>query len=509
MKLKVKGIIDPFYVQTLCMIFFPGAKFSEDAPEDGSVPMVEVCVEEKDGGVFSTARFVVNGKIASADNFTPYKEGVHGPRTAKISCGAAVITAGKQIFGQVSEWGMLTGVRPSKLAAEVLLHTDSREAAEALLQEEYYLTANKAHLVTEVASREMEILRRTNSRHCSLYVSIPFCPSKCTYCSFTSCASPRLFSLIPDYLVALKADIDRTLETVRRLGLTVDSVYVGGGTPTILTADQLEFLLASITAHIDSATLIEFTLEGGRPDTITQEKLAIARKYGVDRLSVNPQTLNNEILRAIGRNHTVEEFLSAYRMAEASGIPHINTDLIAGLPGESAESFRASVDAVLALSPDNVTVHTFCVKRAADILRADSNIYNRETETAKESVTYSQSTILSAGYVPYYMYRQKNTVGNFENVGFSKPGAEGVYNVFMMQEAHTIFGVGAGAVTKLVCRRPDASVYVERLFYPKYPYEYLAEKENGSSRATDMERKITEFYKVHKEVLNGIINETR
>lgn len=509
MKLKVQGIVDPFYVQTLCMIFFPGAKFSEDEPEDGSVPLVEVSVSERDEGVFSEARFTVNGQIAFSENYTPYRTEVQAQRTVKISCGAAVIQAGKKIFGQVSEWGMLTGVRPSKLAAEVLLHSDTREAAEEFLQSEYYLTANKAHLVTEVASRELEILKRTNGRHCSLYVSIPFCPSKCTYCSFTSCASPRLFSLIPAYLDALCEDIDSTFATIHGLDLTVDSIYIGGGTPTILTADQLEKLLRTITTHVDPATLLEFTLEGGRPDTITAEKLAIARRYGVDRLSVNPQTLNDEILKTIGRHHTVAEFLSAYQIAKESGIPHINTDLIAGLPGESAESFRASVDAVLALSPDNVTVHTFCVKRAADILREDSNIYNRETETAKASVTYSQNSILSAGYVPYYMYRQKNTVGNFENVGFAKPGTEGVYNVFMMQEAHTIFGVGAGAVTKLVCRRPDESVYVERLFYPKYPYEYLAEKEKGSARREEMTSKITEFYKTHKEVLNGIIDETR
>ena len=509
MKLKVQGIVDPFYVQTLCMIFFPGAKFSEEEPEDGSVPLVEVSVVEKDEGVFSDARFIVNGQNAKAENYTPYRIETPKQRTVKISCGAAVIEAGKMIFGQVSEWGMLTGVRPSKLAAEVLLRSDSKEAAETFLQNEYYLTANKSYLVTEVASREMEILKRTNGRHCSLYVSIPFCPSKCTYCSFTSLASPRLFSLIPTYLEALCEDIDATFATIRRLELTVDSVYIGGGTPTILTAEQLERLLRAITAHVNPETLMEFTLEGGRPDTITAEKLAIARQYGVDRLSVNPQTLNDEILKTIGRHHTVEEFLSAYETAKQSGIPHINTDLIAGLPGESAESFRASVDAVLALSPDNITVHTFCVKRAADILRADSNIYNQEADTARASVTYSQNAILSAGYVPYYMYRQKNTVGNFENVGFAKPGTEGVYNVFMMQEAHTIFGVGAGAVTKLVCRRPDASVYVERLFYPEYPYEYLAEKEQGSTRRAEMENKITEFYKTHKEVLDGIIDETR
>jgi len=505
-KLKVTGNIDPFYVQTLCMIFFPGAKFSEDAPDDGSVPMVDVGVCTAKKTVFSTALIRVDGKVAYADDLTEYRAGMPAQRTEKMSCGAAVISAGKKIFGMVSEWGILTGVRPSKLAAEVLRHTDSKEAAAKMLEDEYHLTANKAELVTEVASREMEILRRTNGRHCSIYVSIPFCPSKCTYCSFTSYASPRLYSLIPDYLEALCADLDRTFATVRRLNLTVDSIYVGGGTPTILSAEQLERLLSAITAHVDPATLMEFTLEGGRPDTITAEKLAVARKYGVDRLSVNPQTLNDEILQSIGRHHTVEEFMKAYRIAEESGIPHINTDLIAGLPGESAESFRASVDTVLALGPDNVTVHTFCVKRAADILREDRDIYNRETNTARASVTYAQRTIREAGYVPYYMYRQKNTVGNFENVGFSRPGTEGVYNVFMMQEAHTIFGVGAGAVTKLVCRKADGSTYVERLFYPKYPFEYLDEKKSGDPRVPQMEQKISDFYETHKETLYGIID---
>lgn len=499
MKLEVSGIIDPYYVQTLCLIFMPGAKFGASEAADPTAPALRVRVEEREGGIWSEAHFTFRDTSSHAENFTPYKPNVTARRTGKISCGAAVIEACKRVFGDVSEWGMLTGVRPSKLAAEVLLSADSRAEAEKILMEEYFLTENKTKLVTEVAERELELLGRTDKNHCSVYISIPFCPSKCTYCSFTSYASPKLYSLIPDYLVALGEDIRRVFRSIKEQSLTVDTVYIGGGTPTMLTADQLSYLLSVLGECVNPCTLMEFTLEGGRPDTLTAEKLRIAAEGGVTRLSVNPQTLNDTILKSIGRNHTVEDFMKAYDLAVSSDIPHINADLIAGLPGESAESFRYTVDTILSLAPANITVHTFCVKRAAEILRQDQEIYHRDTAIAKESVSYSQSAILAQGYVPYYMYRQKNTVGNFENVGFAKPGTEGVYNVFMMQEAHTIFGVGAGAVTKLVHRTSPKEVFVERLFYPKYPFEYLEEKKNGSERYAVMEKRIAEFYSEHKE----------
>ena len=260
---------------------------------------------------------------------------------------------------------------------------------------------------------------------CSIYISIPFCPSRCTYCSFISYAGKKLFSLIPDYLDKLCLDIKRTSEIIKENNLTVSSVYIGGGTPTILDSEQLERLLLTVYESIDVDSLCEYTLEGGRPDTITEKKLEIARKYGVTRISVNPQTLNDKVLEKIGRKHTVEDFLKAYEKVKASGIKHINTDLIAGLDTDTFESFKSTVDKIISLSPDNVTVHSFCVKNAAQIRADNKDIYTDTDDTATKSVNYSVKALMENGYIPYYMYRQKNTVNNLENVGYAKKDAMG------------------------------------------------------------------------------------
>ena len=286
-----------------------------------------------------------------------------------------------------------------------------------------------------------------------------------------SYTTPKLLALIPEYLAKLCDDIDRIFRIIKENGKRVVTIYIGGGTPTTLDETQLEILLSKIAENIDTSTLAEFTLEAGRPDTIIPGKFVIAKKYGVTRVSINPQTLNDEILSSIGRRHTVADFLRAYEVARESGIPHINTDLIAGLPEESFISFSKSVDEIIRLRPDNITVHTFCVKKAASILREGTDVYSRTGGETGKSVEYSHVSVANAGYVPYYLYRQKNTVGNFENVGFCLPGTEGLYNILMMEELHSVFAVGAGAVTKLVS--PDRS-YIERIFSPKYPYEYLA-----------------------------------
>ncbi|MGM9625219.1 MAG: coproporphyrinogen dehydrogenase HemZ, partial [Eubacteriales bacterium] len=280
------------------------------------------------------------------------------------------------------------------------------------------------------------------------------------------------------------ADIDRTFRIIRENGKRVVTVYIGGGTPTILDERQLEILLSKITENVDPATLAEFTMEAGRPDTITPGKFAVAKQYGVTRVSINPQTLNDEILASIGRRHTVADFMRAYEIARESGIPCINTDLIAGLPEESFISFSKSVDEIIRLRPENITVHTFCVKKAADILREGSDVYSRSGGETGKSVEYSHVSVANAGYAPYYLYRQKNTVGNFENVGFCLPGTEGLYNILMMEELHSVFAVGAGAVTKLVS--PDRT-HIERIFSQKYPYEYL--REDSKTTADDIAAK--------------------
>ena len=309
--------------------------------------------------------------------------------------------------------------------------------------------------------------------------------------------------MIDDYLEAMLIDLDDTFDTIRKLGLKVTTVYIGGGTPTTLSADQLEKLLGKICDNIDPESLLEFTLEAGRPDTITREKLEVAKAHGVTRISVNPQTLNDDILKEIGRRHTVEDFFRAYAMAKEIGFRDINVDLIAGLPGDDFKNFSETVDKIIELEPTNITVHTFCVKKASDALRNNSSVYSLSGGDAAKSVSYSQLKTKFAGYKPYYMYRQKNTVGNLENVGFSIEGHEGIYNVYMMEEFQTIFAVGAGAVTKLVKfdGNSHTDAQIMRLFRPKYPYEYLAEEngEGGNERRLKNKQEIFKFFGMDSE----------
>jgi len=331
-------------------------------------------------------------------------------------------------------------------------------------------------------------------KDCSVYISIPFCPSRCTYCSFVSYTSKRLLGLIPQYLERLKEDIRSNFETIDRLGLRVRTVYIGGGTPTILNEAQIKELLSFIATMTDVTKLEEYTMEAGRPDTINEEKLRIAKEYGVTRVSVNPQSLCDEVLCGIGRNHSVEEFFRAFEDARRAQISTVNVDLIAGLPGDNFRRFSATMDQILQLNPENITVHTFCVKKSAEILRLNSDIYSIRGGDAGKCVDYSQIKTHQAGYIPYYMYRQKNTVGNYENVGFSLPEHEGLYNIYMMEEIHSIFAAGAGAVTKLVdYASADASARnIERLFHQKYPYEYLEEDRRAVFAET-----AENFYKKH------------
>jgi oxygen-independent coproporphyrinogen-3 oxidase len=361
----------------------------------------------------------------------------------------------------------------------MLLTGMSKTRVKRQLMSDYLLYAKKATLATEVALHEQKIIGTPSPSDCSIYVSIPFCPTRCQYCSFVCYTSNKLLSLIPDYVERLVKDIKDIFATIDRNHLNVKTVYIGGGTPTILEPEQLRILLDAIATGLAGRNIEEFTCESGRPDTITREKLQVIKEYGVGRISVNPQTLCDEVLQGIGRSHSVDDFYRAYNIAKEVGIEAINTDLIAGLPGDTFPRFSASMDAILALSPENITVHTFCVKRSA-AFRQTSNIYSLRGGDAGKCVDYSQIKSRQAGYIPYYMYRQKNTVGNFENVGFSKEGYEGRYNIYMMEEVHSILAAGAGAVTKLVSidSAGNKKPTIKRIFNPKYPYEYL---DNGES----------------------------
>ncbi len=478
MKLKINGNINQYYVQTLCMIFFPGAKFGAAEQEDENAPELILSLQEKDDGLEADVTVTVQGKSERAVKFEAYSDRYTKEKTAKMVCGAAVISACGSLLGYRPSWGMLTGVRPSKVATELLAQGISKTRVKKILNSEYFVIPKKAALATDVALCEQKIIGVPGKKDCSVYISIPFCPSRCSYCSFVSYTSGKLLSLIPEYLVHLTRDIRRIFAKIKELGLNLKTVYIGGGTPTILTTDQLRFLLSTVAECTDVTKLEEYTLESGRADTITAEKFAVAKEYGVTRVCVNAQSLCDEVLKNIGRNHSADDFLRAFAVAKESGIPYINTDLIVGLPGDNFRSFSQTYDKILSLRPENITVHTFCVKKAADILRQDSHIYSLRGGDAGKCVDYSQICALHEGYKPYYMYRQKNTVGNYENVGFALDGAEGLYNVYMMEEVHSIFAAGAGAVSKMVDYAPadGSKPLIERLFYPKYPYEYLEDE---------------------------------
>ena len=494
MKLILEGNINIYYIQTLCMIFFPGAKFGAGEQEDPPAPSLKVTLQENETGMEATATVTHEGKSETATRFEEYTDRHTKDKLAKLVCGAAVVAACGALLGYRPSWGMLTGVRPSKVATELLLQGYSKTRVKKTLTSDYLVIPKKASLATDVALIEQRIIGTPHKKDCSVYISIPFCPTRCSYCSFVSYTSKKLLELIPEYLIRLAADVRAMFGKIRDLGLNLRTVYIGGGTPTILTADQLRFLLSTVAECTDVTKLEEYTLESGRADTITAEKFAVAKEYGVTRVCVNAQSMCDEVLKNIGRSHSAEDFLRAFEVARESGIANINTDLIVGLPGDNFRSFSKSYDTILGLRPENITVHTFCVKKAADILRQDSNVYSLRGGDAGKCVDYTQLKAAQEGYKPYYMYRQKNTVGNYENVGFALEGAECKYNIYMMEEVHSIFAAGAGAVSKMVDYSPadGGKPVIERLFYPKYPYEYLTD-ESTQQKTEAMEA----FYRGH------------
>lgn len=499
MILHIDGNINKYYVQTLCMIFFPGSTFgiNESCGED--IPEVKVHVySDSDNSVTAYVSITLNDRVCEATETVSLEQEIAFATHECIAVGRAMFAAGKEMLGHIPPWGILTGIRPAKVAGTLLQEGKGIIKSKRILRDEYFLNPQKATLAVSVASNEMKLLKRIPEDTASLYISIPFCPSRCSYCSFVSYTTPRLLSLIDEYLDALILELDETFDTIKRIGKRLVTVYIGGGTPTTLSASQLERLFKKISECVDVDSLLEFTLEAGRPDTITEEKLRVAKEYGVTRISVNPQTLNDEILKDIGRRHTVADFYRAYEIAKSSGIRDINVDLIAGLPNEDFKSFSETVDKIIELAPSNITVHTFCVKKASDALKKNSGIYSINVADATKGVSYSQLKTKNAGYKPYYMYRQKNTVSNLENVGFSTEGHEGLYNVLMMEEIQSIFAVGAGAVTKLVDYRTaeQGGSRITRIFNPKYPYEYLrnSEKKKLGEDTKKVREQIFEFF---------------
>ena len=372
----------------------------------------------------------------------------------------------QKVTGMTPAWGTLTGIRPVKRVNRMLDEGKALPQIEEELRRDFLVTPEKIQLAYRTAEVQRPLLR-IPARSFSLYVSIPFCPSRCSYCSFVSHSVESAQKRMPEYLRKLGEEISLTAQMARELSLTLDTVYIGGGTPTSLEAEQLEQIMKAVRGEFNLSALREYTVEAGRADTITPAKLEVIRKNGADRISVNPQTMNDAVLRAIGRRHTARQVREAYRAARAAGFANINMDLIAGLPEDTEESFSLTLDEILELAPENITVHTLSLKRSSALFQGKEEVAGNP---AQEMVTAAQKRLMENGYDPYYLYRQKNTLGNLENVGYSKPGRESLYNVFIMEEVQTILAVGAAGSTKLVDSR---SGQIRRVFNYKFPYEYI------------------------------------
>ena len=371
--------------------------------------------------------------------------------------------------GLTQPWGILTGVRPVKLLRR-LAEESNEEQAVKKFEKDFFVSNEKIALSRETEHNERKILELSKPESFSLYVGIPFCPSRCSYCSFVMASIERAEKLIEPYTKLLCEEIKRTAEIANKLGLRLETVYFGGGTPTTLSAEQLDTVLRTVNKSFDMSTCREFTVEAGRPDTIDIAKLFALKENKVDRISINPQTVNDEVLKTIGRKHTAQQFFDAFELARKCGFDNINTDLIAGLPTDTPESFKNSLDSIVRLNAECITVHTLCMKRASRLTTEGVTLDLQQARDAREMLAYTQNILGQNEYIPYYMYRQSRMVGNLENVGWSKKGFESLYNVYVMDETHTILACGSGGVTKLKRNNPD---YLERIFNFKYPYEYI------------------------------------
>ncbi|MBQ1537976.1 MAG: coproporphyrinogen dehydrogenase HemZ [Ruminococcus sp.] len=411
--------------------------------------------------------------------------------SCKIELSKELYTCMSKLTGISSKWGVLTGVRPVKQVHKLTDAGCGKDEVFAKLRESFLVSEEKSRIAWETAVTQRPLLEETARRgrkSFGLYVSIPFCPTRCSYCSFISMSAQgsAIKKLIPPYIENLCDEIRYTGRIARELGLTADSVYFGGGTPTTLSAAQLTRIMTVLEESFDLSKIREYTIEAGRPDTVTAEKLSAIREKGCTRVSINPQTLNDEVLKTIGRSHSTELFYEAFRTAREAGFDTINTDIIAGLPSDTLESFRATIDGLIELSPENITVHTLSVKRSSNLNMEDgkSEVFDNP---ASEMVEYANEKLSAAGYRPYYLYRQKNMVDNLENIGWAKPGHESVYNICIMEEVQTILAMGAVGSTKLLDTEDGR---LERIFNYKYPQDY----NNNFQLMLKRKDRIREFY---------------
>ncbi len=485
MKLYLYGTDNRYAAEQTLLTLFPGEK--PEYPAGGPAgERCEIRVREGEKYAVCTAKLVWKGgvyrgsaraelaKMADRDSAAHYNN-----RIIKLAFYRAALASG------VPEpvWGCLTGVRPAKLMTGYLRAGLSPRAAKGRFEREYFVSPERAGLCLDAALYSERESARLRPRDVCLYVGIPFCPTRCAYCSFVSQSVEKSMKLVPGFLEALWKDIAATGEAVRAAGLRPAALYMGGGTPTTLSAAQLDELCSRLEGAFDLSALREYTVEAGRPDTISRGKLETLRAHGVRRVSVNPQTMSDSVLEAIGRRHTARDILDALALVRETGGFDVNMDLIAGLPTDTPEGFAETLTRVLALEPENVTVHTLAMKRGSTLTISGGE--RPPAEAVGKMLADALARLPAAGYEPYYLYRQKYMSGGFENVGWTKPGHESPYNICIMEELTSIISMGAGGSSKLV-----APGKIKRFFAPKYPLEYINKIEDIQKG----KERITEFY---------------
>ncbi len=472
-----------YEMENICRLFFPHEKF-EKFYENPSEQYDVFCEF-----VSSGRNTVVNAKLFSDDSLTYSETCPPGgdSREEEITMARCLFYLFEKQLKYTPRWGVLTGVRPGKLYSSLLKQLGSHQQVQSYMKDRLLVKEDKIQLCYSTYLAETEAAALCDSSAYSLYVSIPFCPTRCSYCSFVSHSVEKTAKMVPQYVDLLCKELEETAKRAKNLNLTLKTIYFGGGTPTQLSAPQLDQIMTAIERYFDLSQLQEYTVEGGRPDTITPEKLQVLKKHGVGRLSINPQTMHDDILEIIGRRHTARQVLDAFQMARDAGFDNINMDLIAGLPGDTVQGFSQSLEKLLELSPENITVHTLSVKRSSFLTARGEIATTPDGESVLQMLEIAKNRLGEEGYSPYYLYRQSKMLGNLENVGWSKAMYDCLYNIYMMNELHTVLAVGAGGVSRL--KDPNGQ-QIERIFNYKYPYEYIERFE------TMLERKkgIDDFY---------------
>ena len=493
MILVIDGHSFHYEMENLCRVFFPHQKIKvmsvlSQNEEDGQ--LIYTGLEPLPDGLKISVRVKI-GTYCNEKSETLGLAGSTDEKEQERRMAILLFELLTQYCGFTPKWGILTGVRPVKLLRRLIAEKGEREGLD-YFRNQLLVSRQKTELSLLTMRNEEKILEQSRPESFSLYVSIPFCPTRCSYCSFVSSSVEKTAKLIPQYLSLLCEEIRHTAKVAADLKLRLKSVYIGGGTPTTLSAEQMNVLLTVIYGSFDMSSCCEFTVEAGRPDTITGDKLDTMKTHGVSRISINPQTLNDEVLKIIGRRHTTAQTLSAFAMARERGFGNINMDLIAGLPQDSVKSFASTLDEVLRLAPESVTVHTLALKRSARIFQEESELFVSGAQAA-EMLDYADAQLLKHGYLPYYLYRQSRMVGNLENTGWAKPGFESPYNVFIMDESQTILACGAGAASKIKDPYSDG---LTRIFNFKYPYEYISRFEEMIIRKDQVKTVYDQFCRV-------------